>query len=208
MTEEGSSTVSATRPGYNKSLRIATRSLLLLSAVGLIAEGYSFVAVLFSMVALLLLKQGTLWSTKNLKWMILSLTTCIVGMWSAICSENAERLGVHRAYRMTAIMGMSGRTIEMSWGTILLLFVVSAIMTNNKESIDQAQVQLEQRIVPALLAPTKKKTQEEPSPTQPSAPSSAPPPSEPPSNWPAPIPSAPVEERPPPMNPTYKAKVL
>ena len=168
-----------TPPGYNKTRRVVTRALLGMAALGLLNEGYSSYSLACSSAAFLTLKEGTLWSMKNAKWMLLTLITFYVSLWSTICMENAELFGVQRAYMVSAAVRMSGRTPELMWGYILALFVGSAFMTNNKEAIDQAQAALQEQAGKISQPPQTAQT----------------------TNTTASI------IRPPPMNPKYQAKV-
>ena len=175
-----------TPEGYNKTRRILTRGLLGFAAMGLLNEGYSSYALACSSVAFLTLKEGTIWSVKNAKWMILTLITFYVSLWSTICMENAETFGVSKAYMVSAAVKMSGRTPELMWGYILALFVGSAFMTNQKEVIDQAQAVLQQQA--GKLSQQQKQQQPAGQTLTASATSS-------------------TINRPPQMNPQYRAKV-
>ena len=183
-----------TPQGYNKTKRILTRGLLGFAAMGLLNEGYSSYALACSSVAFLTLKEGTIWSVKNAKWMILTLITFYVSLWSTICMENAETFGVHKAYMVSAAVKMSGRTPELMWGYILALFVGSAFMTNNKEVIDHAQAVLQQqagKLSQQTVSPSAGQTTLTTSSAAATATAAA----------------STTNNRPPPMNPQYRAKV-
>ena len=194
-----------TPPGYNKTKRIITRGLLGIAAIGLTQEGYSSHSLACSSLAFLTMKEGTFWSFKNLKWMILTLITFCVSLWSTICMENAETFGVQRAYMMSAAVRMTGRTPELMWGYILGMFVTSAFMTNNKEMMDQAQTVLQEQVIVAGNAVQEhagKIAAALPPPPQPSAPQQ-----QQKIQTTKPTTSTISSHRPPPMNPQYQAKI-
>lgn len=115
-------------PGYNKRKRDMVKLVLVVVAAGLL-RGDPKVATVLSIVAMVCLKEGTFWSTRNIKWMIL----CVISFGLSLASWSLERgsdeVNEEKVYAFDSfdsVLWMSAKTIQLCWGMTLSVFLVSA----------------------------------------------------------------------------------
>ena len=119
----------ATPPGYNKGHRDATKILLAGTSVALLF-GRIVLALLFSAAAMLFIKQGTMASAKNIKWMVLALVSFVGSLCSCAFMVGEEILDEEKAYELKFRLRFRAKFIEIVWGGILALFLISAYTSN------------------------------------------------------------------------------
>ena len=117
--------VQQTRPGFNKSRRDIARIILWLVAATLLC-GLHVEATCFSAAAVLVLKEGTFFSVKNMKWMILSAISFAASLLSLNMKRGADAVDEERAYSMKIMLWIATKSISTGWGVTLGLFLLSA----------------------------------------------------------------------------------
>ncbi|CAB9530676.1 expressed unknown protein [Seminavis robusta] len=133
-------------PGYNKKKRDIVKLILAVVAAALL-RGDPKVATVLSLVSIVCLKEGTLLSVKNLKWLGL----CIIsgGMSGASWylerkSEEEEREPKTKTPEEEAgflsyfdkPIWASAKIIQLCWGTTLGVFLVSAYMHGHNSLLE------------------------------------------------------------------------
>ena len=112
-------------PGYNKRKRDIVKLVLVVVAAGLL-RGDPVVATVLSIVAMICLKEGTFWSTKNIKWMGL----CVISFGMSLAAWSLERESAdaneEKTYTLNSKLYVSSKTIQLFWGMTLSLFLLSA----------------------------------------------------------------------------------
>ena len=122
-------------PGYNKRKRDIVKLVLVAVAAALV-RGDAAVATTMSIVAIVCLKEGTFWSTRNLKWMAL----CIISFGMSLASWTLER-GSHeqeedKLYATSSVYWMSAKTIQFCWAMTLRVFLVSAYVHGHNSLLE------------------------------------------------------------------------
>ena len=114
-----------TPPGYNKSRRDIARLILTLVAIALLC-GEQLLATFFSGAAILVLKEGTLFSIKNIKWTLLSAVSFAASLISLNMERGSNAVDEDRAYTLKMVMWLAAKTIQTGWGVTLGFFLFSA----------------------------------------------------------------------------------
>lgn len=103
---------------YNATRRFTARWILWGVCFGLFRTRL-FLAVGCAAASIVILKEGTVWSGKNLKWMLLSL----VSFASSVLAWSFRRVG----------WNMLSHWLASMWAAILGLFLVSALLGSKKD---------------------------------------------------------------------------
>ena len=114
-----------TPPGYNKQKRDTAR-LILCFVTGFILLGQYIIACCFSAASILCLKEGELLSTKNLKWMMLSIVSFVISLILFNVEKGSDIIDGEKAYTLKILLWISAKSIQCCWGIILGLFLISA----------------------------------------------------------------------------------
>jgi hypothetical protein len=72
------------------------------------------------------LKEGTLFSVKNLKWMILSMISFAASLVAFVMLQGHNVVDEDKAYGLKFTLWFTAKFIQLVWGIILSLFLVSA----------------------------------------------------------------------------------
>lgn len=123
-------------PGYNKKKRDIVKLILVVVAAALL-RGDPVVATVLSIVSIICLKEGTFWSTKNLKWMALCIMSCAMSSasWNLetdSIESNEEKIW----FGKNSVFWTSAKVIQMVWGGILSLFLVSAYLHGHNSLLE------------------------------------------------------------------------
>ncbi|KAL7575212.1 hypothetical protein ACA910_018698 [Epithemia clementina (nom. ined.)] len=135
-----------TPPGFNKHRRDISKFLLLLVVFFLLANHTysSFVAVACSVGCIFTLKEGTLWSTKNIKWMTLALISFGASLSSAILLHLRDGIldpETDQGNFWSFLLWASAKWIQLGWGIPLSLFLLSAWLSSSSSSSSTAIVE-------------------------------------------------------------------
>ena len=112
-------------PGYNKRKRDIVKLVLVVVAAGLL-RGDPKMATVLSVVAMVCLKEGTFWSTRNLKWMGLCVMSFGMSLISWCLERGSDDVNEEKAYTRNSMLWVSSKTIQLCWGMTLSVFLVSA----------------------------------------------------------------------------------
>ena len=122
-------------PGYNKRKRDIVKLVLVVVAAGLL-RGDPVMATVLSIVAMICLKEGTFWSTRNIKWMGL----CVISFGMSLAAWSLERESAEaneeKTYTLNSKLYVSSKTIQLFWGTILSLFLISAYVHGHNSFLE------------------------------------------------------------------------
>jgi hypothetical protein len=118
-----------TPPGFNKQCRDACKGLLTVTLICLFL-GRHVPAIVASAGAILLSKEGTVWSSKNIKWGILSVTSFGVTLSSWMLLEASQSVDEDKAYTLRIILWLGSQFLRVGWSTILGLFLFSAFSSS------------------------------------------------------------------------------
>jgi hypothetical protein len=130
----GRKTNSSTPTGFNKIKRDQCKFLLAVTSV-LLLSGEVFFAILSSAVAVLSIKEGTVASTRNLKWMTLSFISFLASLSSLIMMNGSEFVDEDKAYGLKICLWLGAKSLQTGWGVTLGLFLVSAM--SSKANIEE-----------------------------------------------------------------------
>lgn len=138
-----------TPEGYNSKRRFTARWILWGVVFGLLrSPRFLLVALLCSVASIAILKEGTFWSGKNLKWRILSMISLAVSVlsWSfrrahdsivATIEEDEDEEGWHHRHPILQILKLvlhlSSKWMTSVWAAILGLFLLSAFLGSKKD---------------------------------------------------------------------------
>mmetsp|Transcript_4991 Transcript_4991/g.5727 ORF Transcript_4991/g.5727 Transcript_4991/m.5727 type:complete len:337 (+) Transcript_4991:44-1054(+) len=138
-----------TPEGYNSKRRFTARWILWGVVFGLLrSPRFLLVALLCSVASIAILKEGTFWSGKNLKWRILSLLSLAVSVlsWSfrrahdamaATIEEDEDEKGWHHRHpilkMLKLVLHLSSKWMTSVWAAILGLFLLSAFLGSKKD---------------------------------------------------------------------------
>ena len=114
-----------TPPGYNKQKRDTAR-LILCFVTGFILLGQYIISCCFSAASILCLKEGELMSTKNLKWMMLSIVSFVISLILFNIEKGSDIIDSEKAYTLKILLWIMAKSIQCCWGIILGLFLISA----------------------------------------------------------------------------------
>jgi len=112
-------------PGYNKRKRDIVKLVLVVVALSLL-RGDPKVATILSIVAVLCLKEGTFWSTRNLKWMALCIMSFFMGLASWSLERASDDISEAKEYTLNSTLWVSSKIIQACWGMTLTVFLASA----------------------------------------------------------------------------------
>lgn len=123
-------------PGYNKKKRDVVKLILVVVAAALL-RGDPVVATVLSLVSIICLKEGTFWSTKNLKWMALCIMSC--AMSSASWSLERDSVEIKEEpvwFGKDSMFWTSAKVIQMCWGMTLSVFLISAYLHGHNSLLE------------------------------------------------------------------------
>jgi hypothetical protein len=129
---------SQTAPGFNKNRRDFSKFLLVITACCLLM-GYRMSCILLSAGSILTLKEGTFFSVKNLKWMILSMISFTASLVAFVMLQGHNVVDEDKAYGLKFTLWFAAKFIQLVWGIILSLFMVSAFTTTVPPSLQKQQ---------------------------------------------------------------------
>jgi hypothetical protein len=89
--------------------------------------------------SILTLKEGTFFSHKNLKWMILSMISFTASLIAFVMLQGHNVLDEDKAYELKVTLWFTAKFIQLVWGVSLSLFMVSAFTTTVPPSIQKHQ---------------------------------------------------------------------
>ena len=120
-------------PGMNKHLRDISKVLLGLVVLLLVSNRtwFSFLAMVSSVGAIFHLKEGTFLSTKNIKWMTLSVISFGASLTSFIMLHNRDSINPDKAYLLSSFLWMGAKFVQLGWGIPLSLFLLSTWMSSS-----------------------------------------------------------------------------
>ena len=118
--------------GSNKNRRDVARGILCFVALTLLG-GKHLAAVASSGLAVLVLKEGTLFSTKNVKWLTLSAVSFAVSLFAYSMGHGSDTIDEDRAYALKILLRIAARSTQTCWGIILGFFLVSAAAADPSE---------------------------------------------------------------------------
>ena len=119
----------STPPGWNSGRRYVARGVLWFVVVTLMT-GKQIWATFFSAVAIIILKEGTLFSGKNIKWMLLSAISFLASLGSWSLEQSYDVVDEEKAYGLKISLWLGAKSIQGIWSTILGAFLFSAAMSN------------------------------------------------------------------------------
>lgn len=125
-----SASTAPTPPGFNKRNRDISKTFLAGTALCLISGRGIVLAILLSAASTLVIKQGTLASHKNWKWLLLSIISFVVSLVSAVFLGGEEFLDNERDRRLKFRLWFRGRLMETVWGGILGLVLASSFSSS------------------------------------------------------------------------------
>ena len=128
--EQGSTTT--TPPGFNAGRRFAARWVLWF-VVPTLMTGRKIWATIFSAAAIVILKEGTLFSGKNIKWMLLSGISFAASLGSWSLERGSDAVDEDRAYGMKTSLWLASKSMQVVWGTTLALFLFSAATSGSSK---------------------------------------------------------------------------
>ena len=115
-------------PGFNKHKRDLARFFLLLVTISLFL-GYDLVATTLSMISILTLKDGKFWSVKNMKWMILSVTSCVTSIFTWQMQNASMKVELEKDYSLK--LYIIAQLTRIIWASFLGFLLVSASHSKN-----------------------------------------------------------------------------
>lgn len=124
-----------TPPGFNKRHRDICKLLLVGTCGTLLANRALPVGVLFAGAAFIVVRQGTVESAKNWKWMIVAVASFVASLVTACLLESEAHVDGNRAYEFKTQLWFYGTFIRTVGGGILALFLFSAFL--NEEQITE-----------------------------------------------------------------------
>jgi hypothetical protein len=114
-----------TPPGYNKARRVISRLLLGVTAASLLSNS-NVSAVISSACAIMVLKDGTMMSTKNIKWGIISVVSFVFSLSAWILGSVSFLVDEEKGYTLKILFVCGMKAMQLFWGVILGLFLYSA----------------------------------------------------------------------------------
>ena len=123
-------------PGYNKKKRDVVKLILVVVAAALL-RGDPVVATVLSIVSIICLKEGTFWSTKNLKWMALCIMSCAMSSasWS-LERDSQENKEEPIWFGADSMFYTSAKVIQLCWGLVLSVFLASAYVHGHNSLLE------------------------------------------------------------------------
>ena len=126
-------TPTTTPPGYNSGRRSIARYILWLVVLTLMSGKY-LPSGLLSALSIIILKEGTLFSGKNLKWMILSMISFLSSLIAYAFFRGSQQIDDERAYTLYITFWLASKSIQLIWGIVLGLFLFSAATSDPSSS--------------------------------------------------------------------------
>mmetsp|Transcript_11932 Transcript_11932/g.27859 ORF Transcript_11932/g.27859 Transcript_11932/m.27859 type:complete len:218 (+) Transcript_11932:232-885(+) len=123
-----SQVATTTPPGWNAGRRSMARYALWL-VVPTLVTGKLVWAMIFSATSILILKEGTFFSSRNIKWMILSAISFLASLGSWTLSSGIDKVDEEKAYGLSISLWLMNQFVVMGWAAILGLFLYSAQMS-------------------------------------------------------------------------------
>jgi hypothetical protein len=120
-----SSPANSTSPGFNKKRRDQCKVMLGLVS-GFLLMGQPFAAILASCAAVMCIKEGTLASSRNLKWMTLSMFSFGASLTATIMMNGHTMVDEEKAYGLKICLWLGSKSIQSGWGITLAFFLFSA----------------------------------------------------------------------------------
>merc|ERR1740121_2042688 len=102
------------------------------------------IAIICSASSIIVLKEGTIMSTKNLKWMILSIISFFASVTSYCLLRVHDKIDVDEDRRLFSsiklVLQLFSKWIASGWALVLGLFLVSAFLSSKRdqEALKQA----------------------------------------------------------------------
>ena len=118
-----------TPPGFNKNKRDIVRFFLLLVTISLFV-GYDLAAATLSMISILTLKEGTIFSVKNMKWMILSAISFVASIFTWQMHNASSKVDEEKAYSLKIGLYIIAQSTRIIWASFLGFLLVSASHSN------------------------------------------------------------------------------
>ena len=137
--QTSSTSATTTPPGWNAGRRSVARGLLWFVVLTLLS-GLRIWATVFSVSSIVILKEGTFFSGKNIKWMIISVVSFLASLGSWTLSQGADAVDEDEAYSLKISLWLMASSIQVVWGIILAVFLFSAATagSQNKSSTEVA----------------------------------------------------------------------
>ena len=110
-------------PGFNKQLRDQARYALALTAILLVSNRFHW-ACISSAYAIYNLKAGTALSSKNAKWMLLSVASFCVGLSCTVLQGGARLVDEERDYSFRSRLQFWCFALKTFWWPTLTLFLI------------------------------------------------------------------------------------
>ena len=126
-------TPTTTPPGYNSGRRSIARYILWLVVLTLMSGKYLPSGIL-SALSIIILKEGTLFSGKNIKWMILSMISFLSSLIAYAFFRGSQQIDDERAYTLYITFWLASKSIQLIWGIVLGLFLFSAATSDPSSS--------------------------------------------------------------------------
>mmetsp|Transcript_13133 Transcript_13133/g.21582 ORF Transcript_13133/g.21582 Transcript_13133/m.21582 type:complete len:144 (-) Transcript_13133:233-664(-) len=120
-----------TPSGYNRTKRQYARIFLWLTSLLLITS-HPFLSLPTSACAVYTMHGGTWFSHKNFKWMSASILSFCISLYSLALRVKSDTIDEGFAYELKVSLEVRQRTVEITWGGILLLCLVLTV----KNSLD------------------------------------------------------------------------
>ena len=120
----------STPPGWNSGRRYVAR-LVLWFVVLTLMSGLQIWATFFSALSIIILKEGTLFSGKNIKWMILSGVSFLASLGSWSLERSYEAVDEEKAYGLKICLWLGSKSMQGIWGIVLAVFLFSAALSKS-----------------------------------------------------------------------------
>ena len=127
-------TPNTTPPGWNAGRRGVARYVLYFVVLTLLT-GHQIWATMFSAISIIILKEGTIFSGKNIKWMTLSGISFMASLVSWSLERGYDIVDEEKAYTLKTALWLGSKSIQVTWGMVLALFLFSAAMTKTTETV-------------------------------------------------------------------------
>jgi hypothetical protein len=90
------------------------------------------------------MKEGTIFSGKNIKWMLLSGISFLASLGSWSLERGYEVVDEEKAYGLKISLWLGSKSLQAMWGIILAVFLFSAATSKTQmpTSVADAQQQL------------------------------------------------------------------
>lgn len=89
----------------------------------------------------MVLKDGTAFSHKNAKWMVLSIITFCGSLMAMILEQGYQRVDEEKAYDLKMKLWLRCKMIKVFWGVTLGFFLVMAATVNSRAQTSAASAE-------------------------------------------------------------------